>query len=178
MPNVAAAEWFLSLFTAPDRASAIAGDLAEQRGSFWFNALRTAGALMLKSAAARPWRFFGVFLLGLVLRELALFVPSILFRLGWVGLWKMVVTPWNRVVAPALMPALIGYVVARLARGREIAACLAVAIFEFASVCFFYFRYLPDPYAFIRVWLLIHSAAWGLVVICSGALTRKLRHAH
>ena len=109
MRKVTAAEWLLSLFTTPDRASAVAGDLLEQRGSFWFNTLRTAGALLLKSAAAQPLRLLLVVLLGDFLYECVRDGPMILITRGQASLWRLA---WRLVVAPAAM----GYVVSRFAR--------------------------------------------------------------
>jgi hypothetical protein len=177
MRKVTAAEWLLSLFTTPDRASAVAGDLLEQRGSFWFNTLRTAGALLLKSAVARPFRLLLIILLGYL-------VHSGVTTNAWVShitrghtpLWWLA---WRLAVAPATM----GYVVARFARGSEVAACLGVAVIEWSlfgvgighsHMAAAYFALPPA----VLAWFLFHFTAPGFVLICAGAWTRKRRYAH
>jgi hypothetical protein len=175
MRKVTAAEWLLSLFTTPDRASAVAGDLLEQRGSFWFNTLRTAGALLLRSAAAQPFRLLLVVLLGYILYEGVTRSPLVfLIRRGQASLWWLA---WRLAVAPATM----GYVVARFARGSEVAACLAVAVIEWFLFGVGLSHTGPGYFALrpaVLAWLLFRHTAPGFVLICVGAWTRKSRYAH
>ena len=65
-------EWLFSLFTSPDRAEAIAGDLTEERarrGStwFWLQVCRTLLALWRSAVMDGPLRVIGLTLAGAVL---------------------------------------------------------------------------------------------------------------
>lgn len=94
------AEGLLGLFTTSDRALAIAGDLAQERGErgcvrYWFDVASVTLALWRSIATEAPLRVFGLMLAGL-----ALITPSaaggiaatflvphwIKSPLGWVGL--------------------------------------------------------------------------------------------
>ena len=86
MPNLTRVESILSLFTTPDHASNIAGDLAEEfrpKGSFqfWRHVLGTATALFLQHLKQQPIRNFMMVSACLVLTEIALsgIIPSTLF---------------------------------------------------------------------------------------------------
>ena len=86
MPNLSRAESILSLFTTPDHASNIAGDLAEQFNpqgpfQFWRHLLGTAFALFLQQLEQQPMRNFMMVSVCLILTEIALsgIVPSALF---------------------------------------------------------------------------------------------------
>ncbi|HEX8985001.1 MAG TPA: hypothetical protein VF767_06215 [Bryobacteraceae bacterium] len=78
MSRIAAAEWFLSLFTTRDRASAIAGDLVEQGRALWFNILRTGASLFLRNAMAQPFQLALLVLLPVLLFIVAGSIGSLL----------------------------------------------------------------------------------------------------
>ena len=86
MPNLSRAESMLSLFTTPDHASNIAGDLFEEfnpQGSFqfWRHILGTAFALFLQQLKQQPMRNFMMVSACLILTEIALsgIIPSTSF---------------------------------------------------------------------------------------------------
>ena len=142
MPNVDIAERILALVTTGDRAASVAGDLTEgtaARGVFWFwlGVSRTATSLLWRNIAEQPGRlcmlaflslavYLGVELLfagliGLVFFGAAMASghPLHLDSIGW-NLW---------LAAPVLVSSLfIGRMLARLAPGRELAACAVYTI--------------------------------------------------
>ena len=86
MPNLSRAESMLSLFTTPDHASNIAGDLAEEfnpQGSFrfWHHVFGTAFALFLQQMKPQFLRNIMMVSACLILTEIALsgVIPSTLF---------------------------------------------------------------------------------------------------
>jgi len=69
MRNAAAAEWILSLVSAPDRAASTVGDLVEEasaRGTLWFwsSVLQTAGSHLWNDLCVSPLRTVGLALWG------------------------------------------------------------------------------------------------------------------
>jgi hypothetical protein len=134
MPKSSAAEALLSLFTRPDRAASIAGDLMEEahrRGPFWFwcNVAGTAISLLWHSLATAPIRSVALVLAALLLK---LVVDIAIIRVGphALGLHADRISGVGAMIAwrSALVPFLLGLFVARLARGREIAACTALVV--------------------------------------------------
>jgi hypothetical protein len=152
------AELILSLFTSPERAASIIGDLEEDapaRGNFWFweCVARTVFSLLRHDLTAEP-----LFLLGLAVR-------GTLFSLRLVALWSVLILLGIVVVAAVVVqikaaagPApswvhgqavmdsagyllgltamvmiefRVGQWLARRARGREMAACLAYLAFGY-----------------------------------------------
>ncbi|MBA3297638.1 MAG: hypothetical protein H0U19_11965 [Acidobacteria bacterium] len=94
------AERLLSLFTSADRASAIAGDLTEERDHrgpivFWLDVVRTMSALWTRAVTDAPLRVLMLALSGCVLlvgpafvgiAAIALFPGAIGSPVGWSGL--------------------------------------------------------------------------------------------
>lgn len=168
MLKVTIAEWFLSLFTTPDRASAIAGDLVEQGRAPWFNVLRTAAALFVQSATVQPLRLALFVLLGLALLRIAIYSASIAF--SWLPYEPLEL--WPGLVAPAL----IGYVIARLAQGREVTACLAL-VFTHALLQLPFIRHaLVHGWSAYRICtiLLFTDAIPALAILAGAIFARKL----
>jgi hypothetical protein len=71
MRSAIAAEWILSLVTAPDRAAATVGDLMEEGsahgvGWFWSNVLRTASGHVWRDVSDSPLRVLGFAFAGLL----------------------------------------------------------------------------------------------------------------
>lgn len=151
MPRVTAAEWFLSLFTTRDRASAIAGDLLEQRRASWLNILRIGASLFLRSVIAQPLSLSLLILLGLILHIVAANVAGIPIRFGFITRLPSAKFYWL-VSMSIVAPAFIGHVIARLARGPEITACFVLVAI---STCIF-----GDVIA-------------AFFLLAAGALTRK-----
>ena len=180
MPKVTAAEWFLSLFTTRDRASAIAGDLAEQGRVSWLNILRTGGSLFLRSAIAQPWRLGLLFLLGLVLEIAAWQLYMISIHAGFITRSTALIY-W--LVSYLALPALIGHVIARFARGREITACMAYVLLHALLVlsCALAWR---APFLWFFISWISTETVQALLILAVGALTRRrpmarrLSHAH
>ena len=141
MRNAHIAEWILGLVTSRDRAASTVGDLVEESGPrgrvrFWSGILRIAAALLWRDATENPVRITAVALIGLGIDVAA----SVLFA-GLSGLLFFVVArngqhvDWNSgwwtivLDTPTLLMSLcIGRMLARLAPGRELSACLAYAM--------------------------------------------------
>ena len=141
MHSIHIAEWILALVTTRDRAASTVGDLTEgaaARGAVWFwsGVLRTATSLLWRDVAEQPGRVTGLAFLGLAiyigmellfasLSGFVFFGASMVSghspHLDSIG-WKL----WF--IAPVLVSSLfVGRLLARRARGRELAACLVYA---------------------------------------------------
>jgi hypothetical protein len=142
MHNIHIAEWILALVTSRDHAASIAGDLMEEAAArgvawFWSSVLRTAAALLWRDVAENPARVTGLAFLGL-----AVYIGIDLLHAGLSGAaffgvamasgpplhlnsigWKI----WFAAPIP-VSSLLIGWMLARWAPGRELAACVAFAI--------------------------------------------------
>ncbi len=179
MPKAVAAEWFLRLFTTPDRAAAIAGDMSEEGRVSWLDTLRTAAALFARSAASQPSRLIFAVVMGAILAiggSIIIlpfrghnFGPSLAW---WVQTYLIAI---NRV----LIPALIGYIAVRLAKARDLTLCLScvvtLALFTLVNVFVAALRWSPADYS---GWLFISFVLWRAVVpalalLVSGALARR-----
>ncbi len=143
MHNARIAEWILGLATTRDRAESIAGDLTEAAAAgrairFWSKVLRTANSLLWHDVAEHPARLIMLALVGLTiyiaiellfagLDGVAFFLAASrsgnhlqLNSIGW-RIWA---------AAPLLIGSLsIGWISARWAPGRELAACVVDAAF-------------------------------------------------
>jgi hypothetical protein len=184
MPKSVAAEWFLRLFTTPDRASALAGDMSEEGRVSWFDVLRTAAALFFRSVAEAPVRLVLLLLLGvfvnLVCNNLAS-LPLRPMRQNFQGseYWWMFGLYFYGVVQDLVAPALTGYALVRLAKGRDITACVAYAIMRTVLPLYFMISHAgAEMKAGRSGWeaagsLVFRLAFPALVLLASGALTRK-----
>lgn len=168
-----AADCLLSLFTSRERSTAILGDLCEQGRDSWFNILRTAGALFLRSVAAKPIQLLLLVLLGLTFREIAVWTPTISKHLGIgvfpVGLYRI----WVMILAPAV----IGCVVACLARGCETTTCLVLAAVH-PLLFFIYVVYesAANPIMAKHALSLSYTVTIpSIVLLAAGLFTRKIR---
>jgi hypothetical protein len=164
MPKDAVAEWLLSLFTAPDKAAAIVGDLSEQGRGTWPNYLCMAASLVVRSAALRPVR-------------LLLSIP-----LGWsvffgVGYYLDRITSSGGLWTTILASIVAGLVIGLFDRGQELPACLAMAV---TLLAFFLYVAIAFPLLYILgpatfVWSAIHPP---FLIVSTGMLMRKLRPVH
>ena len=170
MHKAAAAECFLALFTTPHRACAIAGDLFEQPRASWLNILRTAGALFLRNVAAQPWRLSLLVLFGFFLRIATAQVYGIPIRVGWITRLPTA-KPYWLVADSFVAPALIGYVIARLTREREITACLAYVIIH-ALFTLSASSAAWDAH-FFRSTLIFGDVVPAIFLLTAGSLTRQ-----
>lgn len=86
MRDINRAEKLLSLFTSPDRAAAIAGDLAEERGRhggawFWRHVLGTAFSLGRNAMSEAPLAVLALVLPGLLLLAVLMIIGTVLTTL-------------------------------------------------------------------------------------------------
>jgi hypothetical protein len=168
MLSLLAAECLLCFFTKPGRAASIAGDLLEEsrhRSSLWFwsQVIRTAAGLLARNLVSAPVRVSILISVGCLL-ELAC-VAAYGFLHGHIlnsavaaAKANLSVNPFPMFLAIASLwvwhvthPFLIGLVVARFARGREVALCAAVAAVASAF-------YLADEQH--RLWTDRHDLFW------------------
>jgi hypothetical protein len=132
-------EGILGLVTTEDRAASTVGDLMEEvqtRGLFWFwaSVAGTAISIMWRDVRAEPGK-----MVWLAVRAWAF---QIICAVGWFLLYGLAdrlsrqwrrspgIPPWSSVafLAAGLVIALLaGRWIARRARGRELAACFALA---------------------------------------------------
>jgi hypothetical protein len=141
MRSIHIAEWILGLVTSGDRAASTAGDLAEEAATrgvvwFWSGVLRTAASVLWRGVAENPARITGVAFIGLTVDVVAsLFLAGLsgvaFFVAAWSGHEAHLRSIWWIIgldAPPLIMSFLIGRMLARLAPGRELSACLAYAI--------------------------------------------------
>lgn len=136
------AEWILALVTTRGRAAATVGDLTEQGATrdavwFWFSVFRTASSFLWRNVAEHPARLTGLALLGIaVFAALGLLFAFLDGVAGFIAIyssgnhvdvdsvgWKIWFT------APVWLGSLlIGWMLARWAPERELAACVVYAV--------------------------------------------------
>jgi hypothetical protein len=111
---------------------------AATRGVLWFwsGVLRTAASLLWRDVAENPARIAGVALMGLAVdiatSLLLAFLSGVAFFVAaWSGHQVRLGSGWWTIgldTPPLVISLLIGRILARLAPGRELGACLAYAI--------------------------------------------------
>ncbi len=161
MRDASAVEALLSLFTAPDRAESIAGDLTEERevrGSawFWFHVFRTTFSLFTKALASAPGMVLALVALGFAFFATLAFAgvaavflfPSIGSGVSWVlvSLFWWSAALWTGV-------SLVG-----IAPKHGMTACLTLAVAGEALLLIF-FTVIEPP------------KVWSILVYTSGLLT-------
>jgi hypothetical protein len=179
MPKSVAAEWFLRLFTTPDRAAALAGDMAEEGRVSWFDVLRTAAALFFRNIGGAPVRLVLLLLLGVFVNLACSFAdaPLRLLHIQLSGYWIPAV--YFFAVDRLLGPALTGCALARLSKGRDITACVAYVIMSTVLPLYLMILHAGAEMRAGRSWweavggLVFRLAFPALVLLASGALTRK-----
>jgi hypothetical protein len=150
MRNAQIAEWILSLVTTPERAASTVGDLMESDGRrgfrFWVAISGTLFCLLWRDFTGEPKR-----IVSLAASGLAAFVLTVLLCFS---VWRVLFGAVSLFLGPRYvwgfraMWTLIYFVssfqvgkwLARRASGRELVACLALAILECAaSIAFWHF---------------------------------------
>jgi hypothetical protein len=178
MPKAVAAEWFLRLFTTPDRAGAIAGDMSEEGRVSWFDLLRTVAALFLRNVAVAPFRFLLLVLCGAIVSIASWELANIPVRLRY--FWRF--EPWvlgtySFAIHRILGASLIGYLLVRLAKGRDITACLAYAVISSALLMALNARALWYTHRYsawhLALGILFSGAVPACFLVVSGVYTRK-----
>jgi hypothetical protein len=147
MHSIAIAEWILALVMPRERATSIAGDLAETpRGParFWSAVVRTAFAAIIHEMTAAPRQMIAMtaysVLLSLTFAVCFDVVLSLGRRIpgtGWMG-------PFLGVGFLLLMPVIVGRMVARQSEGKELAAWTSIAIF--ACACWIAWGFAPKSF--------------------------------
>jgi hypothetical protein len=178
MRSASIGEWLLCLVMSRDRAMGAVGDLMEEgseRSAFWFwwCVARTMLWLLGRELMADPLGMLGLALRG-ILAELGLLLmffaaclvvigvffialPHVLpgsLELGGVALWAI------GTIFGLWIPFVAGRMVARLSRGRELAACFALAILQtvLAQIASLKWPALSWPDNGLRGWL------WAILV--------------
>jgi hypothetical protein len=139
--SIRIAEWILGLATSRDRAVSMAGDLMEEaapRGLAWFwtGVLRIMASLLWSGVAENPMRIAGVAFVGLAVDVVASMLLAgltgvVFFLESWSGHQIQLNPVWFTLAFKAsalVISVLIGRMLARLAPGHELCACLAYAI--------------------------------------------------
>ncbi len=150
-----AAEGLLALFTSPDRALSVVGDLSEQacsRGSiwFWFQIVRTTAAFFWQELCDAPLRIAFVVAAGwLAHQAIALYVafpfaqllgwtPPIYYTVHQRAAWLVGMLLFGLI----LVPFLLGLLMARFSGGRSVTVCLAFALIgQNLLTCYFFYLY-------------------------------------
>ena len=143
MRKVALAEWILSLTVAPDRAATTVGDLVEDattRGVLWFwsSVLWTTLSHFLRDLGASPMRMIRLAFWGWLTQiYLTLLIAFPLVTWSLITGRPIVIPPWvNSTLTISLgvilLPFLIGWAVANLSRGRELAMAFAFNVISAA----------------------------------------------
>lgn len=137
MRKVALAEWILSLTVAADRAATTVGDLVEDASTrgvvwFWSSVLWTALSHFWRDLNASPLRMIKLALWG-CLAESVLGFLAITFWQSILNTWGPVVDNHTTMVPQwaysllgiIVVPLVVGWMVANLSHGRELAAGFA-----------------------------------------------------
>ncbi len=160
-PSVAV--WLLKLVATPEQAETMLGDLLEEfstivtqsgaaagRRWFWWQTMRSVGHLTRSQIRNAPvvmiaFGTAGFFLYVLVQRALQVSAQLLVahshvyYVLDAVAFWSIV-----DVVGRFVLPVVVGWMVARATRGREIAAVLCVGLIESLWVVTVYTNMLPN----------------------------------
>jgi hypothetical protein len=151
MRDITRAERLLSLFTSPDSAAGIVGDLSEERGQrgslwFWRQVLGTALSLVRGVLLESPIAVLGLVALGLALSVVASLVVSVttanLFNLGPTDALQIILTSalfrglCTVIVGGTLVKASprLGMVACTLLAGLYVMLSLASAVFVLANL--------------------------------------------
>jgi hypothetical protein len=140
------AEWILELVVPHDRAASTVGDLMEEAGArgaswFWVNIAGTFASALWGQFQAEPWRVAGLGFLGLAF-AIAASLPIIFVESKIIPLpsWQWQAAQHANSIIVSL---LTGIWVARLAKGRELSASLAVIGVDLILAAALYLR-RPD----------------------------------
>ena len=170
------ADWLLCLFASKNQAPPILGDLREEflvvasrRGMwsarlwYWRQVSKTVPHLFYAQLVLEPWQVFTAVVAGLVLLPLAYMpfyaVQPVLarnirvysywpepLRLAWIALWTWVY-PNVELILP---PILVGWIVARASKGRDMVITIAFSCASFSLgmivvlILFILFSYYPS----------------------------------
>lgn len=144
------AERVLNLVTTPERATAVIGDFAEHGEAglrLWISILQVAGSMLWKAVVEQPRRMACLAAAGTLMQVVfagpffcCLFLLAVLAAVGAAVLGCDLSVPidpffWAMLLcstAPA--PWLAGRWVSRRAPGRELAPCLAMALFQALAI--------------------------------------------
>lgn len=181
MPKTIATEWFLRLFTTPDRAAGIAGDMSEEGRVSWFDTLRTAAMLLVRNAASQPLRLVVLVLLGVCLMLIAANLLIMPFRhLAFGASFPVSVQVGLIFGQRILAPAMVGYMLTLLAKRRDLTACVAFVIAQVLFMLFLVLRGSPVEYSQLQsaTFVLIRGVFPWVSVLIGGTLARRqfLRH--
>jgi hypothetical protein len=141
MRSGSAAEAILALFTSPDRATSIVGDLKEQaptqcRGWFWLQIVRTAAAFFWQELRGAPLRISVLVVAGWIAHEAATLYVAVPFAqfLGWThsldhrgpekAAWLVGVLLFGFI----LVPFLVGLLMAHFSGGRPLTISIVFAL--------------------------------------------------
>ncbi len=167
----------LTLFTSPERAESIQGDLMEEaqirgRGWFWSQVIRTTGALCWKEFARSPFAVLGLTLFGGVAWFLMTLImlaaeDAVEFALDSLGV------PANIPVLPVfLLGALLGGII--LGRAAPVRGMYASVGLAFASVpVLVLLLFSPQPWAGIADLRWIALVFSGPLLLLGSALSRR-----
>lgn len=134
------ADSLLALFTSPDRASSIIGDLAEQthaHGRTWFSlqVVRTTVALFWQDLAEAPLRISALVIAGIIPHSVmaALIALPLGQVVGWLPNYGPLTgwTPWQvalLVCGQVLFPLMVGFLLARFSKGHPMTVCISSAV--------------------------------------------------
>ncbi len=130
MRNLVWAERVLSLFVDKCMASSIVGDLAERSGAtFWFSVLGTAFAFFVEPVRANPFRIAVLVLGGWTAMQIGMSgIIPLTFHLPF--LVAQEIFAWL-IAAP-----LIGFLCAKLTRGRAMTSYFMLALAALATATF------------------------------------------
>jgi hypothetical protein len=183
------AVWILSLVTTPDRAKVLAAELAAATGSrapmvFWLSLTRVELSLVLKEVRASPLRLAALvvagiavtYLLGeafvvgpywLIHRPYGSLLPSF-----WIRRAAYVILRGDRICRYIAGPFLVGIFVAWLSHGREIAACLAILVWDLVVVAAE--RVWGGHLGLSRIWVALLYTLWWYLPVLAGAIVARM----
>jgi hypothetical protein len=197
-PGVAA--WLVDLFTPSDKAELILGDLLEEfsalglksgtafaRRWYWRQSVKTIAHLIGTGFRVSPFLIVGTAIAGYLL--LGFHYWSLQhFIVDVISSYKIYAHVNVRVVgliyfmlSETLMGAVVGLVVALIARGREIVSTMTLAVFAAATGAVFLASSGQKAEAFVgsgATPLVLAAFAVPIMILVGGVFVRKSRAAH
>lgn len=184
------AAWILSLVSTPDRAKELAAELAAATASrapivFWLSLARTGLSLVSAQVRAAPLRLAALVVAGYIatylLGEAFLVGPRWLIRHPYNS--SLLSSFWIREAARAMLreerilrylavPFLVGLFVAWLSRGRELAACLVMLLWDLAAGTAE--RVWIGHLGLFRIGVLLAYTLRGYLFVLAGAIVARM----
>ena len=197
-PDIAA--WLVDLVSPYEQAESIAGDLLEEfselasesgvtsaRRWYWRQSAKTITHLVGAGLRVAPWRTAGVVLMGFLLLRVGYGWPEYLlvavlrtqkpYSNAHVDAYMFFLT-WGILVGRVLQPMIIGCLVAVAAKGREMAATVALGFVTGALTSLAFLNWVKHrPENAYLLSFFVSQFGSSVMIVIGGVIVREIRSA-